>query len=486
MATNVFSKTPATDNANWANYEFRQHCKVLLAGSLGQVRVTFQSGSQGLRITQASIGLAATAPNISGAPTQLFFGGNAGFTIGANTTITSDWVNLSFLSTDTLIVHGTFASSGVGQSAIKYNVDAQGDFYFKLLGTNDYLTGTVSGYSSSPSYVRGLTLIETQAPAPAVTSVSPNSGPTSGGTAVTVTGTNFTGATAVMFGAANATSVAIVNSTTITCISPANTAGAYHVTVTTPSGTSAQVAGDVFNYASNADAGSYLISGNPTGGKVAFAASAGTYALSGGPATLRATLLASAGAYAITGNAVKSAVSFVAQPGSYSLTGLAANLTPKIAAATGSYSLTGNAVNFAPSLQSASGQYTITGSLAALNVNWVVDGGAYVITLGEYELRRTGFDYPPDYYGIGHYLEEIEKAKQLEKITRKTPAPIVQQPRSAIRPQQPAPQPPVMPQLQDPQVLIARQIEAEQALERQAAIKKRQRQEAEILFLIAS
>src|ERR1019366_8881592 len=37
-------------------------------------------------------------------------------------------------------------------------------------------------------------------PAPTVTSLSPNTGSTAGGTSTTITGTNFTGATAVKFG----------------------------------------------------------------------------------------------------------------------------------------------------------------------------------------------------------------------------------------------------------------------------------------------
>lgn len=75
------------------------------------------------------------------------------------------------------------------------------------------------------------------APAPTVLSVSPNSGSDAGGTPVTITGTNFTGATGVTFGGAAATSVVVVNATTITCNTPAGTAGAVTVAVTTPSGT---------------------------------------------------------------------------------------------------------------------------------------------------------------------------------------------------------------------------------------------------------
>src|ERR1019366_7947378 len=62
-------------------------------------------------------------------------------------------------------------------------------------------------------------------PAPAVTSISPSSGPTTGGTTVTITGTNFTGATKVGFGAVAATSFTVVSSTEITAVSPAQAAG---------------------------------------------------------------------------------------------------------------------------------------------------------------------------------------------------------------------------------------------------------------------
>ena len=67
---------------------------------------------------------------------------------------------------------------------------------------------------------------------PFVSSVSPNSGPPAGGTAVTITGTNFAGGATVTFGSAAATNVTVVNSTTITATTPAGSAGAVTVTVT--------------------------------------------------------------------------------------------------------------------------------------------------------------------------------------------------------------------------------------------------------------
>ena len=51
-------------------------------------------------------------------------------------------------------------------------------------------------------------------PVPTVTGVSPTSGPSTGGTTVTVTGTGLTGATAVNFGAGNPAIFFTVNSPT--------------------------------------------------------------------------------------------------------------------------------------------------------------------------------------------------------------------------------------------------------------------------------
>ena len=50
---------------------------------------------------------------------------------------------------------------------------------------------------------------------PTITSVSPTMGPLGGGTAITITGTNLTGATGVKVGSVNATGVVVVNATTM-------------------------------------------------------------------------------------------------------------------------------------------------------------------------------------------------------------------------------------------------------------------------------
>jgi hypothetical protein len=67
--------------------------------------------------------------------------------------------------------------------------------------------------------------------------ISPNQGSTGGGTAVTITGTNLSNTSAVMFGSNPATNVINVSPTQVTVVSPAGT-GTVGVTVTTPGGTS--------------------------------------------------------------------------------------------------------------------------------------------------------------------------------------------------------------------------------------------------------
>jgi IPT/TIG domain len=83
---------------------------------------------------------------------------------------------------------------------------------------------------------------------PSVTRVSPTSGPTTGGTTVTINGTGFTGATGVSFGGTAAT-FSVKSSSQISATAPAGAAGTVDITVTTPGGTSATSTNDQYTYA---------------------------------------------------------------------------------------------------------------------------------------------------------------------------------------------------------------------------------------------
>lgn len=83
---------------------------------------------------------------------------------------------------------------------------------------------------------------------PAVAAVGPASGPTGGGTQVTITGSDLGRATAVEFGSTATTSLKVVSPSELDAVSPPGAAGSVDVTVVAPAGTSATGAGDRFTY----------------------------------------------------------------------------------------------------------------------------------------------------------------------------------------------------------------------------------------------
>lgn len=96
--------------------------------------------------------------------------------------------------------------------------------YLNNSGTTTIGTLTITGATPSP---------EPSSPGISVTAVSPASGLTTGGEAVTITGTGFSGgsAPAVSLGGTAATGVIVVSDTTITATTPARAAGAVDVSV---------------------------------------------------------------------------------------------------------------------------------------------------------------------------------------------------------------------------------------------------------------
>ena len=83
---------------------------------------------------------------------------------------------------------------------------------------------------------------------PQIRSVSPTSGSTTGGNSVTITGINFNGATAVLFGSVTVTSFIVNSDSSITAIVPAEAAGTIDVRVQTPYGTSVATSADQYTF----------------------------------------------------------------------------------------------------------------------------------------------------------------------------------------------------------------------------------------------
>jgi hypothetical protein len=168
-------------------------------------------------------------------------------------TVSSVSPNTGLTSGGTLV--SIFGTSLTGPTAVNFGGNAATSFTVNsatlITATSPVgSAGVVDVTVTTPSGISTISAADqfTYLAPPTVTAVSPNKGPTAGATVVILTGTNFTGSTAVNFGTNAATSVMVNSATSITATSPAGSAGVVDVTVTTPNGTSATSAGDRFTY----------------------------------------------------------------------------------------------------------------------------------------------------------------------------------------------------------------------------------------------
>jgi hypothetical protein len=138
--------------------------------------------------------------------------------------------------------------------------------------------------------------------APTVTGLSQSEGPTAGGTKLTITGTGFTGATVVGFGALPVSSFTVLSGTEIQVTTPEDLAGTVEVAVETPAGGSAPTSADRFTYVvtspgsgsggGSGSTGNHGSSGGGAGGgssPVATTATAGKASVKGDTASLLVT-----------------------------------------------------------------------------------------------------------------------------------------------------------------------------------------------------
>lgn len=132
-------------------------------------------------------------------------------------------IGTSFSGTPTVMIGGV-AATGVrvlGTTTIQAVTGAHAAGAVDVVVT---VGGAIATRASSFTYVAPL--------GPTVTSTSPSSGTTAGGTTVTLTGTNFAAGATVTFGGVPATSVTYVSDTTLRVVTPAHVAGAVDVRVT--------------------------------------------------------------------------------------------------------------------------------------------------------------------------------------------------------------------------------------------------------------
>ena len=121
------------------------------------------------------------------------------------------------------------------ESAATFNVDSDSQITATTPahnpGTIDVTVTTPAGTSGPGSF----TFIDGT---PVIDNVSPDEGPASGGTTVTITGDNFVSGCTVTFGGEDAASVTVESSTEITAVTPAHEPATVDVVVSCPAGDS--------------------------------------------------------------------------------------------------------------------------------------------------------------------------------------------------------------------------------------------------------
>lgn len=124
-----------------------------------------------------------------------------------------------------------------------------------------YLSGDVGPIAVGGSH----DLLGFVSPGPVIDGLTPAEGPGAGGTAVTITGSNLEGASAVDFGATPAAHFEVRSASEIVAVAPPGS-GTVEVTVTTPAGTTPSRLADRFTYEDSTVTGVSPTSGPPEGG----------------------------------------------------------------------------------------------------------------------------------------------------------------------------------------------------------------------------
>jgi hypothetical protein len=143
-------------------------------------------------------------------------------------------------------VLGYSRPAGTWMSSFFFTENA-GDTLAQAPGHDDPVGGVTSVGPSHGGARLNISAILQQAPA--ITSLSASSGPSSGGTAIAINGHDFAGATAVAFGSIPAVTFTVDSDSQINATTPPSASiGAVDVSVTTALGTTSPEAADRFTY----------------------------------------------------------------------------------------------------------------------------------------------------------------------------------------------------------------------------------------------
>jgi|GEM_PF-336589 len=193
--------------------QFNQPAGIAFASALYVV----DTGNDALRVIVPALHVAAVYPHsgpVAGGNQVRFLG--TGFLPGVTQVSfgSAPATAVTFITSTELVVTAPAASAGVVD--VKVTTSAASDVL-------------AAGYNYLPP--------------PAISSVTPVKGKTAGGDTLVITGTNFlSGDTAVTVGGVPAASVVVTNSSSLTVVTPAGTAGAADISVTTSGGAATKIA----------------------------------------------------------------------------------------------------------------------------------------------------------------------------------------------------------------------------------------------------
>jgi uncharacterized protein YkwD len=201
----------------------------------------------------------------------------------SHTTVASDWFPVGASPWDRMAASGyTYATSKAENIAAGYptaadvflgwknssghNANMLGASYQVLGISLVYTAGSPYGYYWTTDFGGYVDPTAHSLTVPTITGLSPTRGPTTGGTSVVITGTNFTGATGVSFGGVAATSYTFDTDTQITATAPAHAAATVGVQVTSAAGASADTSADDYTYVVAPTIGQLYPSAGPLAG----------------------------------------------------------------------------------------------------------------------------------------------------------------------------------------------------------------------------
>lgn len=186
-----------------------------------------------------SVGVTVTTPGGTSNPVPFFYVG-APFKSSLGTTSGP----LAGGNTITLTGTGLSTATSVSFGGVTANPTVNSDSSLSVTVPAGTAAGPV-GVSVTTAGGTNNGLTYTYVDSPTIGTVTPTSGPASGGTAVTITGTNLDATDSVTFGGTPAP-FSVINAGTLSAVTPPGAEGAVDVVVTNPAGSATAV--DAFTY----------------------------------------------------------------------------------------------------------------------------------------------------------------------------------------------------------------------------------------------